>query len=131
MRWQRLPPMGSPPFPRPDDSGVTMRHTARQTRDHRTITIDCRREATSGQLPGDRKAFLACVFAVVMALGMPLQYQALCRGGRCLTRHSYDVRIRLEYYAASSMAWRPRYRSSDLLLENSAACLSSKPLSSP
>ena len=84
-----------------------MRNTAPQTRDHRTITIDCRRDATSGQLPGDRQAFLAGVFAVVMALGMPLQYQALCRDGRGLTRHSYDVRIRLDYDAASSMAASP------------------------
>jgi hypothetical protein len=46
-----------------------MRHTARQTRENRTITVDFRSEATYLQLLGDGKAFLECVLAFVMALG--------------------------------------------------------------
>ena len=46
-----------------------MRNTARQTRENRTLTIDCQNEATSLQLLGDGKALLECVLACVLALG--------------------------------------------------------------
>ena len=72
-----------------------MRNTARQTRDNRTITVDFRNEATYFQLLGDGKAFLECVLAFVLALGFQLKHKATCRGGGCLTRHSYYVRVRL------------------------------------
>jgi hypothetical protein len=35
-----------------------MRHTTRQTRDNRTITVDFHNEATYYQLLGDGKAFI-------------------------------------------------------------------------
>ena len=72
-----------------------MRHTTRQTRNNRTITVDFRDEATYFQLLGDRKAFLECVLAFVLSLGFQLTHKAICDGGGCLTRHSHYVRVRL------------------------------------
>jgi hypothetical protein len=72
-----------------------MPNNARQTRDNRTITGDFQHEATSLQLRGDGKAFLECVLAFVMSLGLQLKHKAACRGGGCLTRHSHYVRVRL------------------------------------
>jgi hypothetical protein len=72
-----------------------MRHTARQTRENRTITVDFRDEATYFRLLGDGKAFLECVLAFVLSLGFQLTHKATCRGGGCLTRHSHYVRVRL------------------------------------
>jgi hypothetical protein len=72
-----------------------MRHTARQTRENRTITVDFRSEATYLQLLGDGKAFLECVLAFVMALGFQLKHKATCRRSGCLTRHSHYMRVRL------------------------------------
>src|SRR5215472_5465218 len=95
LRFQRVTSMVSPQLPRPDAKGVTMRNTARQTRENRTITVDFRSEATYSQLLGDRKAFLECVLAFVLSLGFQLQHKATCRGGGCLTRHSHAVRVRL------------------------------------
>jgi len=69
-----------------------MRNTARQTRANRTITIDFQNEATYLQLLGDGKAFLECVLAFVLALGLQLKHKTTCRGGGCLTRHSHYVR---------------------------------------
>src|SRR3989449_4289867 len=72
-----------------------MRNTVRQTRENRTLTIDFQNEATSFQLLGDGKAFLECVLAFVLSLGLQLKHKATCSGGGCLTRHSHDVRVRL------------------------------------
>src|SRR3989441_8202984 len=72
-----------------------MRHTARQTRENRTITVDFQNEATYFQLLGDGKAFIECVLAFLFALGFQLKHKATCRGGGCLTRHSHYVRVRL------------------------------------
>jgi len=72
-----------------------MRNTARQTRENRTLTIDFQNEATYFQLLGDSKAFLECVLAFVLSLGFQLKHKATCDGGRCLTRHSHYVRVRL------------------------------------
>jgi hypothetical protein len=47
-----------------------MRNPARQTRENRTITIDFRDEATYFQLLGNGKAFLECVLAFLLALGL-------------------------------------------------------------
>jgi hypothetical protein len=66
---------------------------AQLTREHRTITVDFRSEATYFQLLGDGKAFLECVLAFILCLGFQLQHQATCRGGGCLTRHLHDVRV--------------------------------------
>src|SRR5438093_947412 len=72
-----------------------MRNTARQTRANRTLTIDFQNEATYLQLLGDGKAFLECVLAFVLSLGLQLKHKATCGGGGCLTRHSHYVRVRL------------------------------------
>jgi hypothetical protein len=68
---------------------------ARHTRENRTITIDFQNEATYFQLLGDGKAFLEFVFAFLLSLGFQLKHKATCTGGRCLTRHSHYVRVRL------------------------------------
>jgi hypothetical protein len=72
-----------------------MRTTARQTRENRTITVDFQNEATYMQLLGDGKAFVECVLAFLLALGLQLKHKATCRGGGCLTRHSHYARVRL------------------------------------
>src|SRR5262245_22650159 len=72
-----------------------MRTTARQTRENRTITVDFQNEATYGQLLGDGKAFIECVLAFLLALGLQLKHKTTCRGGGCLTRHSHYTRVRL------------------------------------
>src|SRR5262247_1556254 len=72
-----------------------MQTTARQTRENRTITVDFQNEATYFQLLGDGKAFVECVLAFLLALGLQLKHKATCRGGGCLTRHSHYLRVRL------------------------------------
>ena len=72
-----------------------MRHTARQTRDNRIITVDFRDDATYHQLLGDGKAFVECVLAFLLALGFQLTHKANCSKGRSLTRHSHYARVRL------------------------------------
>jgi hypothetical protein len=72
-----------------------MRHTPKQPRANRTITVDFQNEATYFQLLGDRKAFLECVLAFLLSLGFQLAHKATCSGGGCLTRHSHYVRVRL------------------------------------
>src|SRR5262245_33017561 len=72
-----------------------MRTTARRTRENRTITVDFQNEATYFQLLGDGKAFVECVLAFLLALGLQLKHKATCRGGGCLTRHSHYLRVRL------------------------------------
>jgi hypothetical protein len=73
--------------------GVTMRNTTRLTRENRTITVDFRSEATYFQLLGDGKAFVECVLAFVLSLGLQLKHKAICSGGGCLTRHSHYARV--------------------------------------
>jgi hypothetical protein len=68
---------------------------AQPTREHRTITVDFRDEATYFCLIADSKAFVECMLAFLLALGFQLKPQATCDGGVCLTRHSHDVRVRL------------------------------------
>ena len=68
---------------------------AKPTRENRTITVDFRDEATYFCLIADRKAFLECVLAFLLALGFQLKHKATCDGGGCLTRHSHYVRVRL------------------------------------
>jgi hypothetical protein len=72
-----------------------MGKASKQIRTNRTITIDFQNEATYFQLLGDGKAFLECVFAFLLSLGLQLTHKATCRGGGCLTRHSHYVRVRL------------------------------------
>jgi hypothetical protein len=72
-----------------------MQKQARQTRENRTITVDFQNEATYFALLGDGKAFIECVLAFVLSLGFQLKHKATCDGGRCLTRHSHYMRVRL------------------------------------
>jgi len=72
-----------------------MRHTARQTRENRTITVDFQNEAIYFQLLSDGKAFVEFVFAFILSLGFQLAHKASCRDGGCLTRHSHYVRLRV------------------------------------
>jgi hypothetical protein len=72
-----------------------MRNRTRQTRENRTITVDFQNEATYYQLLGDGKAFVECILAFVLSLGFQLKHKATCSGGRCLTRHSHYMRVRL------------------------------------
>ena len=58
-----------------------MRHTARQTRENRTITVDFQNETTYFQLLGDGKAFVEFVFAFILSLGFQLAHKASCREG--------------------------------------------------
>ena len=53
-----------------------MRHTARQTRENRTITGDFQNEATYFRLLGDSKAFVEFVFAFILSLGFQLAHKA-------------------------------------------------------
>ncbi len=72
-----------------------MGKAATQTRANRTITIAFQHEATYVQLLGDGKAFLECVLAFILSIGLQLTHKATCRGGGCLTRHSHYARVRL------------------------------------
>src|SRR5437667_9766599 len=72
-----------------------MGQTAKRTRENRTITVDFQNEATYFQLLGDGKAFVELVLAFILSLGFQLKHKATCSGGRCLTRHSHYVRVRL------------------------------------
>jgi hypothetical protein len=47
------------------------------------------------QLLDDGKALVEWVSAFILALGFQLRPKATCRGGRGLTRHCHDVRVRL------------------------------------
>jgi hypothetical protein len=94
--FQRVTPIVSHPLTRPDDLGVThMGTAATRTRQNRTITVDFHDEMTYDHLLGDGKAFLEWVLAFLLSLGFQLTHQATCRGGRRLTRHSHDIRVRL------------------------------------
>src|SRR5215471_15472165 len=72
-----------------------MRHTTKQPRANRTITVDFQNEATYFQLLGDRKAFVECVLAFILSIGFQLAHKATCAGGGCLTHHSHYARLRL------------------------------------
>jgi hypothetical protein len=72
-----------------------MGKTAKRPRHNRTITVDFHDEATYFRLLHDGKAFVECVLAFLLALGLQLTHTATCSGGRCLTRHSHYARVRL------------------------------------
>jgi hypothetical protein len=72
-----------------------MGQTATPTRHNRTITVDFHDETTYFVLVANPKAFVEFVLAFLLSLGFQLAHTAACRGGRCLTRHSHDVRVRL------------------------------------
>src|SRR4029453_2070921 len=95
LRLPRVPPIVSSQLSRPEARGGTMRNTARQTRENRTITVNFQSEAAYFQLLGDRKAVLECVLACVLSLGFQLNHKAPRGGGGSLPRHSHYVRVRL------------------------------------
>src|SRR5919197_3911623 len=68
---------------------------AKPRQENRTITIDFHDEATYFRLIDDRKAFVECVLAFLLALGFHRRHKATCGGGGCLTRHSHYARVRL------------------------------------
>src|SRR5215216_1143443 len=68
-----------------------MRNTARQTRDHRTITVDFHDETTYLKLLDDRRAFVE----FLLAFGFQLKHKVACGGGGCLTRHAHYMRVRV------------------------------------
>src|SRR4029450_8811336 len=85
LRVQRVTPSVSAQLPSPDARGVTMRNPARQTREHRTITVDFRSEATCFKLLGDGKAFLACGVCVAMKTIAAFTDPSLLSCQRCKT----------------------------------------------
>jgi hypothetical protein len=78
---------------------------AKLTRANCTITVDFRNEATYFSLLEDSKAFLEFAFAFILSMGFQLTHKATCGGGRCLTRHSHYVRVRL----GGITIWRVQY----------------------
>jgi len=65
-----------------------MAHTAKPTRENRTITVDFHDEATYFALLSDGKAFVEFVLAFILSLGFQLTHKSTCNGGSGLTRHS-------------------------------------------
>ena len=72
-----------------------MAHTAKPTRENRTITVDFHDEATYFALLSDGKAFVEFVLAFILSLGFQLTHKSTCNGGSSLTRHSHYARVRL------------------------------------
>src|SRR6266851_3613283 len=72
-----------------------MGHTAKLSRENRTITVDFHDETTYFALVSDTKAFLEFVLAFLLALGFQCKHKATCHGGGCLTRHPHYARVRL------------------------------------
>jgi hypothetical protein len=69
--------------------------SAKPTRHNRPITGEFQEPSPSLPLMNDGKALVACVFALLLALGLQLAHKATCLGGGCLPRHAHDARIRL------------------------------------
>jgi len=72
-----------------------MGHTAKPTRQNRTITVDFQDETTYFQLLGDTQAFVEFVCAFLLSLGFQLLHKTSCSEGGSLTRHSHYARVRL------------------------------------
>ena len=72
-----------------------MGHTAKPTRQNRTITVDFQDETTYFQLLGDTQAFVEFVLAFLLSLGFQLLHKTSCSEGGSLTRHSHYARVRL------------------------------------
>src|SRR6266436_3419980 len=72
-----------------------MEHTAKPTRQNRTITVDFQDETTYFQLLGDTQAFVEFVRAFLLSLGFQLLHKTNCNEGGSLTRHSHYARVRL------------------------------------
>jgi len=72
-----------------------MGHTAKLTRQNRTITVDFHDETTYFALVGNPKAFLEFVLAFLLSLGSQLLHKGSCSKRGRLTRHSHYARVRL------------------------------------
>ena len=72
-----------------------MGHSAKPTRQNRTITVDCHDETTYSELLGNTKAFVEFVLAFILSLGFQLIHKASCSEGANRTRHSHYARVRL------------------------------------
>src|SRR5712691_5572813 len=72
-----------------------MGHTAKPTRQKRTITVDFQDETTYFQLLCDTQAFVEFVLAFLLSIGFQLLHKASCSEGGSLTRHSNYARVRL------------------------------------
>src|SRR5262244_1760669 len=85
----------SHPYRLPPAGRCDMAHTAKPTRENRTITVDFHDEATYFALLSDGKAFIEFVLAFILSLGFQLTHKSTCNGGSGLTRHSHYARVRL------------------------------------
>ncbi|HEY5866209.1 MAG TPA: hypothetical protein VI542_11810 [Candidatus Tectomicrobia bacterium] len=72
-----------------------MGHTAKPTRQNRTIAVDFQDETTYFQLLGDTQTFVEFVGAFLLSLGFQLLHKTSCSEGGSLTRHSHYARVRL------------------------------------
>src|SRR5215475_2572025 len=72
-----------------------MAQTAKPKRQNRTLTVDCRDQATYSQLLGNGKVFIEFVLAFILSIGFQLHHKSTCDGGGSLTRHSHYARVRL------------------------------------
>src|SRR6266851_2720023 len=72
-----------------------MGHTAKPTRQNRTITVDFQDETTYFQLLGDTQTFVEFVRVFLLSLGFQLLHKTSCSEGGSLTRHSHYARVRL------------------------------------
>lgn len=82
-----------------------MGHTAKPTRENRTITADSHDETPYLALVGHTKAFVEFVLAFILAIGLQLNHKTPCCAGGCLTRHSHDAQVRL----GGLTIWRLQY----------------------
>src|SRR5262245_42633775 len=72
-----------------------MGQTAKQPRQHHTLTVDFHNETTYFALLGNTKAFIEFVLASTLSPGSQLTHKASCSEGGPLTRHSHYIRVRL------------------------------------
>ena len=61
--------------------GGQMEQASKSTRHNRTITVDFQDKATYFQLLGDPQAFVECLLAFLLALGLQLLHKASCSEG--------------------------------------------------
>jgi hypothetical protein len=72
-----------------------MSNPPKRPRQNRSITVDFNSEATYHRLCQNGPGFLDFVVAFLLSLGFQLRHKCNCPGGK-LTRHSHDVRLRLD-----------------------------------
>ncbi len=72
-----------------------MATTLHRTQQNRSITVDFHDEATYHRLRQDGRAFVECVVAFIVSLGVQLTHTCGCPGGCAFTRHSSYTRVRV------------------------------------